>query len=275
VAAVLTVVLLPLLKSVGGHPLIDAQGVRWSQVIHLSLFVTTGIGFMSLAIMDFRNNRDEYGLLLFAWTIGIFTFGAFVNWTVNARSFLPLAPVAGIVLVGRLDVLSEKTERNSRSSSPGIHLLPWILMILAALSVAWGDLKLANTAREAAQDIAVRYGGDERTLWFQGHWGFQYYMQEAGAKAWDMRRSIIKPGDFIVIPSNNTNVYKMNNHRIRFVERISLVPSSWIATMSHALGAGFYWDAKGPLPFAIGIVPPEEYSVFVSEGLPDQGPGRR
>jgi hypothetical protein len=172
------------------------------------------------------------------------------------------------VLVRRLDALSEKTEGISRSSSLGIHPLLWLLMVLAALSVAWGDLKLANTAREAAQDIAVRYGGDERTLWFQGHWGFQYYMQEAGAKALDMRSSIIKPGDFIVIPSNNTNVFTMNNHRNRLVEKTSLCPSSWIATMSPALGAGFYWDAKGPLPFAIGTVPPEEYCVYVSESLP-------
>jgi hypothetical protein len=39
--------------------------------------------------------------------------------------------------------------------------------------------------------------------------------------------------------------------------------------MSPALGAGFYWYAKGPLPFAIGAVPSEEYGVFVFESLRD------
>ena len=207
--AILLAFLLPLFRSLGGHPLIDANGVKWSLVLHLSLFVSTGVSFIALVIMDFWNNRDEYGLLLFAWIIGIFTFGAFVNWTINARSFLPLAPAAGMVLARRLDVMSEKTEESGSSSRLGIHPLLWVLMALAALSVAWGDLKLANTAREAAHSIAARYGGDGRTLWFQGHWGFQYYMQEAGAKAWDMTSSRIEPHDFIVIPSNNTNVYKM------------------------------------------------------------------
>jgi hypothetical protein len=141
-------------------------------------------------------------------------------------------------------------------------------MVLAAVSVAWGDLKLADTGREAACRIAARYGQDGRTLWFQGHWGFQYYMQEAGAKAWDMKRSKIEHDDLIVIPSNNTNVYGMHDHRIRLIEILKLGPASWIATMSPALGAGFYWDAKGPLPFAIGRVPPEEYSVLVFENLP-------
>ena len=166
-------------------------------------------------------------------------------------------------------VMSEKTEESGSSSRLGIHPLLWVLMALAALSVAWGDLKLANTAREAAHRIAARYGGDGRTLWFQGHWGFQYYMQEAGAKAWDVKSSRIEPQDFIVIPSNNTNLYKIRDHRIRLIETIKLNPSSWIATMSPPLGAGFYWDAKGPLPFAIGSVPPEEYSVFVSESIPE------
>jgi hypothetical protein len=265
VGAILMAALLPLITNLGGHPLIDANGVRWSLVVHLSLFVTTGISFIALAMMDFWNNPDEYGLLLFAWIIGIFTFGAFVNWTINARSFLPLAPAAGIVLARRLDALSEKTEESGSSSRLKIHPLLWVLMVLAALSVSWGDLKLANTARDAARSIAARYGGNGRTLWFQGHWGFQYYMQEAGAKAWDVKSSMIEPQEFIVIPSNNTNVYKMPNHQIRLIERIKLNPSSWIATMSQALGAGFYWDAKGPLPFAIGSVPPEEYGVFVSE----------
>jgi hypothetical protein len=263
--AILIAVLLPLFKSLGGHPLIDANGVKWSLVIHLSLFVTTGISFIALATMDFRNNRDEYGLLLFAWIIGIFTFGAFVNWTVNARSFLPLAPAAGMVLARRLDALSEKREDLNLSSRLSINPLLWVLMVLAALSVSRGDLKLANTAREAARSIAAQYGGDGRTMWFQGHWGFQYYMQEAGAKAWDVKSSKIEPQDFMIIPSNNTNVYKLPNHRIRLIETIKLNPSSWIATMSPALGAGFYWDAKGPLPFAIGSVPAEEYDIFVSE----------
>jgi 4-amino-4-deoxy-L-arabinose transferase-like glycosyltransferase len=265
--AVLLAVLLPLFKSLGGHLLIDANGVKWSLVIHLSLFVATGISFIALAIMDFWNKRDEYGLLLFAWIIGIFTFGAFLNWTINARSFLSLAPAAGMVLARRLDALSKKTEESGPSSWLRIHPLLWVLMVLAALSVSWGDLRLANTARDAAHRLFAQYGGDGRTLWFQGHWGFQYYMQEAGARAWDMKHSTMEPQDFIVIPSNNTNVYKMHNQRISLVEIIKLNPSLWLATMSPVLGAGFYWDGNGPLPFAIGSVPPEEYGVFVLESI--------
>jgi hypothetical protein len=36
----------------------------------------------------------------------------------------------------------------------------------------------------------------------------------------------------------------------------------WISTMSQALGAGFYSDQRGPLPFAIGRVPVEKYYIL-------------
>jgi hypothetical protein len=293
--AALLMVLLPILGPLGNHPLIDANGIRLNSVIHLSLFVTAGISCLVLGFMDFLNNRDEYGLILFAWIVGIFTFGAFVNWTINARSFLPLAPAAGILLVRGIERLSNASivmrndsrgiiqSGNAGASQATItsnnchYFSPWsggapcpdwrmvlllIPMVLVAVSVTWADYRLANTAREAAVQISNQYAEDGRTVWFQGHWGFQYYMEREGAKALDLRNPNVLAGDIIVIPSNNTNVYAINPMRISLIETIRLTPSSWIATMSPSLGAGFYWDGEGPLPFAIGCVPPEEYYVF-------------
>jgi hypothetical protein len=36
----------------------------------------------------------------------------------------------------------------------------------------------------------------------------------------------------------------------------------FVATMSQAVGAGFYMDRLGPLPFAFGAVPAEKYYIL-------------
>jgi 4-amino-4-deoxy-L-arabinose transferase-like glycosyltransferase len=298
--SILLIFLLPLFGSLGSQRLIDASGVKWSMVIHLGIFLVSGLSFVLLSIMDFLNNRDEYGLILFAWVIGIFAFAAAMNWTINARSFLPLAPVAGILVVRRLERLRKAstikptasvesvqggvvggsgenvTPGNwlyaslSRIVAPRLRIAPlFSLMVLMAVSVTWADYRLANTARDAAIRIGKQYVKEGRTLWFQGHWGFQYYMEKEGAKPLDINRPMVAPGDILVMPSNNTNVYAINKNQISLIDTIKLIPASWITTMSPALGAGFYWDAKGPLPFAVGCVPPEEYYVFQLQNLPD------
>jgi hypothetical protein len=337
--------ILPLLGTLNNYQLVDANGVKWSLAVHLSLFLAAGVGFLALCTMDFLDNRDEYGLILSAWIIGIFTFATFLNWTINARSFLPLAPAAGILMVRRLerltkaskmmpaasiesvqggdageneeDVASNRTsckttrirgsiprhERKfntlqlQKSVRPEVSkgekdfckrlnsylysslcklgvvcgdlriVLLLAVMVLLAFLVTWADYRLANTARDAAIRIGTQYVKDGRTLWFQGHWGFQYYMEKEGAKPLDMKSPIAAPGDILVIPSNNTNVYAVNKYQMSLIDTIKLIPASWITTMSPVLGAGFYWDAKGPVPFATGCVPPEEYYVLQLQNL--------
>jgi len=110
--------------------------------------------------------------------------------------------------------------------------------------------------------IGTQYNRDGRGLWFQGHWGFQYYMEKQGAKPLNINSTIVSAEDILVIPPNNTNIYPIDRNLISLIDLVKLFPASWITTMNPTLGAGYYWDAKGPLPFAIGCVPPEEYYVF-------------
>jgi hypothetical protein len=41
--------------------------------------------------------------MLMLWVLGTFVFAAFMNWTVNARSILPMTPAIGILIVRRLE----------------------------------------------------------------------------------------------------------------------------------------------------------------------------
>ena len=49
------------------------------------------------------------------------------------------------------------------------------------------------------------------------------------------------------------------------MEDIEIPVVSWLATMNLSLRAGFYTAIWGPLPYAIGKVPPELYQVYKIE----------
>ena len=136
---------------------------------------------------------------------------------------------------------------------------------VVALLVAWSDCRLADSARAAAAAIVAKAGDRPGRLYFEGHWGFQYYMQQLGALPLDRRKPGVQPGDLVVMPSNNTNVRLMDDDHYQAVPELqpdAVVPCAWLATMDRALGAGFYASSWGPLPFAFGRASPERYRVL-------------
>ena len=128
----------------------------------------------------------------------------------------------------------------------------------ARMSRCFGCL---NLARLAARAIQSQYQPATGTLWFLGHWGFQYYMEQGGAKAVDVLHTTLQPGDVLVIPENN-DLSRIPLEGFQLVQRLEFVPSQWLGIMSRAVGAGFYSSGFGPLPFAIGSLPPERYFVL-------------
>jgi hypothetical protein len=86
-------------------------------------------------------------------------------------------------------------------------------------------------------------------------------MEEAGAKAIDVNQFHPAVGDLVAVPRTNTNLFPLPPQWP--VRQVFEVPSGyWISTMSPEIGAGFYADIFGPLPFVIAPVSPEQFAVF-------------
>ncbi len=129
--------------------------------------------------------------------------------------------------------------------------------------VCWADYAWANSAYEAAEVIDARSKKYDGAVWFTGHWGFQYYMQANGHQALDMEYPQAKPGDIIIVPSNNSTPEYFPENMVDFVSVFEFIPCRWLATMDRSLGAGFYSDVWGPLPYVFGGPEPEQYHVFI------------
>ncbi|MGA3267272.1 MAG: glycosyltransferase family 39 protein [Verrucomicrobiota bacterium] len=220
--------------------------------LQMALLLAAGLQLVLLALVDLWRRRDAISLMLALWLGSGFVFAAMLNWTMSARSFLPLAPVAGILVVRAM---------RQRANRQDHWAWPLAISFGISLMLARADYLWANSARDAARQLASKYAPFQKHLWFEGHWGFQFYFQPSGATPVEFQRSVLSPGDILVMPSNNSNVVPPRSNDVVAVESPVFPACPWLSTFNARTGAGFY-GVGGMLPFVLGPVPAEKYTVW-------------
>ena len=216
-----------------------AQG--WLLGSQLALFIAGGIFTLLLAIVDYWNKRDPDSLLLGSgsWYI---VFASFLNWTVNARSVLPLIPAAGILTVRRLETTHHGWTRFLKLRVAAALVFSGVVSIWLGAAEAHS----ANVAREAAHEILAHTNGEAGTLWHEGQWGFQYYMEQLGARPVVEKDSQIRPGDFVAVAEQSIGVAGLpRNLSFRRVALLEF-PNRFCKTLSWQRGAGFTRPTGAP-----------------------------
>jgi len=226
--------------------------------LQFCIWIPVGISLVVLAIQDLFYHRDADTIFLFLWMIGTFVFSGFINWTINGRSILPMIIPTGILITREFE--RQINLKKPQKSYSGI--IPLVLTAILTISVTWADYGFANTARSAAENICEKYSDDKNVIWFQGHWGYQYYMEQHGARSIDVSHVQFKRGDIIADPTTNTNMIPIPRKWVTVMDTLQLRSSQYAATMDFVLGAGFYADVFGPLPFVFGFVRPEKYIIY-------------
>jgi hypothetical protein len=241
------------MKHVGDMEVVHAGSPHWSFVLQMAALVVGGAAVVILAAGDFFRRRDAASLLLVLWIAGTFLFASVVNWTVAGRNILPMIPPVAIVLVRRLE------------SREWVFAHFWWALgtsLVVGLMAALADYQLAGSARTAAVEIDQRLTPVSRQITFEGHWGFQYYMEKLGAKPLQRAPLDLVSNEMIVIPVGNSILFQLPKDRVEGYSQYRCQSSKWMAVMSVALGAGYYSDGWGPAPFIFGPVPFESYYVF-------------
>lgn len=170
-----------------------------------------------------------------------------------------MTPAAGIVVMRFLE------NKKGKNWQPGFRqlLIPLSCAWLVCMMVAWADFSLAETARTAAREISQTYSGSKKPLLFQGHWGFQYYMEKNGSVAYDRKKTIIQPGDIMIIPENGTNAFPEIMAQGTPLQVMQFDPVKFLTTMNFSAAAGYYSSGFGPLPFLIAQDLEERYHIVI------------
>jgi len=227
---------------------------RFSMETQIVLWAISGALVLALVAADMRTRRDASSWLLALWVLGTFAFTGILNWTINGRSILPMAPAVGILLARRWQ---PPAGRNGRI------LIPLAASALFAFLVARSDYLLAAAVRQSAWQTYEKYGRGPQTMWFEGHWGFQYYLTELGGQAASGKHFILRHGDYLAIPVNNTNLKMPPGPG----EELEADGPRYLTDMNINVGAGFYTSKGGALPFAFGPVRPEYVLVYTASSL--------
>ena len=246
-------------KMAGHASTLDSGSVRWALVIQAALFATAGLVLIILATVDLLEQRSAASVLLFFWVTGTFAFVCVACWQVSGRYLLPMLPAAAILLVRRLEF------RKSLNAGNQIGWLwaPLGISLAIGLMVTWADATLADSARTAAFSIQQKAGAKAHTVWFEGHWGFQYYMEQKGAKAVDFWHKHFAPGDALVLPLNDSGVFPVAREDFEPAFEYDGATTTFLTTMNMSCGAGFYSDDWGPLPYQFCRVPEDRYLVLI------------
>jgi hypothetical protein len=210
---------------------------------------------------DWVRGRDLDGIALLCWlAFGIwFQFGLLFA---SARYLLPLLPPL-ILMVLR-----------ARLVDPESRVVKAALVASGALcvAIAIGDARQANLARQFVRDVVVpeRAKASGR-FFFDGHWGFQYYCEEAGGTIlnyWKQERW--REGDFVAIAMNPfpSHTRPQPGSGIAFESRSWELSPGWpVRTVDCAVPANFYGPGmqrcRGTvLPWGFATGPSDEFEIF-------------
>jgi 4-amino-4-deoxy-L-arabinose transferase-like glycosyltransferase len=237
---------------------IDFSARYASIAIQLAVCIFAGIALLALTFVDAGEGWGAERVMLTLWITGTFAFATFLNWVTNARSILPLIPAAGICLACRFERLTQPRAKLLRVKlAAGLGL--------AAILTFWicaADAELADSARRASNIVRARSGNQTTaSVWFTGHSGFQYYMQEWGAKPLDFVSPQVRLGDDVVMASGGARFFDLRKDLVASREKIELPMRLGLSTSLSQWGADFY-AGGGPLPFFIGPAPPQVYEIL-------------
>jgi 4-amino-4-deoxy-L-arabinose transferase-like glycosyltransferase len=232
--------------------------------IQMAVWIFGGASLLTLAAMDALRRRDPSSILLFLWVGGTFIFAGFLNWTLNGRSILPMAPAVGILLARRLET-DVTTASKTRGQGAKICFFAGVVL---ALMAAVSDLEFALASRQSARETVANFGHQSGSVWFEGHWGWQYYLESLGAKVVTDGQLAPPPSDYLALPSNNTHVILPGSGEVSLQETMLMSGPQFLATFNSDIGAGFYASVWGPLPFAFGNVPPQKIYIYSFKPAP-------
>jgi hypothetical protein len=203
-----------------------------------------GVAVLAFGIASWRSRRDPESILLLFWLFGTVAFSLFFNWTVAARVILPAVFPAVLLVIRWIDSFEARTIWLRWIS---VAVFPTILLSFLLANV---DHDFANAGRSFVESTVRPLKREGRAIWFEGHWGFQYYMEREGARPINLSGQNFRSGDPIVVPINNTGLAPLNLPLERTVDRPISNPYS-MHTIEARSQAGFYSSIFGRVPFAL------------------------
>jgi len=234
--------------------LFNLLGYKILQSFLFGIFICSAI----LLIMIFFNylketNFDKDVIFLLSWFFLYLIFFVSVSAIVAVRYLLPLLVPAIILFVK----ISEKVVYRKIFLSFSI-----ISGLIISLCISNSDYILANSYRDFSRYVTENY--NKENVYFTGHLGFQYYMENNGFIAIDSNNNKYLRGSIIVVPvlpvpqKINQDVIK----KLKLIDEINIHAKNPFRSMDPNSQAGFHLNMYGLLPYSFSKMPIEKFRIY-------------
>jgi len=183
----------------------------------------------------------------------------------TAKYMLPAVPPTVMLIIKYSVKLVPKKEVKILAATLGG-------MLCIGITAAIADYELAGIYRDMARYVEKTVSREKKaSVYFTGHWGFQYYMEKKGFLAYSQGSNDLKPDD-LLITCALAWPQKVNPElisRLRFVGAQTFLPGLPFRVMHNYVGeqANFYSfltyeSVYGVLPISMGKNPVEKVAVY-------------
>ena len=216
------------------HP----DGTPWL----LAPVIALSVAAIADALVDAARRRDGVQFTLGLWLLLALPASIYVH--LPAKYLLASAPAAAILVARALAA-------NPTLGRP-VLVATTLASALLGVAILRADTAFAGLGREAARTLIAPEVARGRRVWYVGHWGFQWYAEEAGARFFPIDPPYPGQGDLVVSCLNcEPHIEPDQMEALVLVRRVRHAePGGRIADKSS--NAGFFSNSWGYLPWAWG-----------------------
>ena len=195
-------------------------------------------------LRDAIQRRDRVQLALWLWLFLAAPVVIYVH--LPSKYLLPSVPAAAMLVVR---LLPEARRETVRWIIPATVIAGAVLGLLILLGVR----DLAEIQRRAVAELVQPHMRRGERVWFNGHWGFHWYAELAGASPATELPPMPQRGDILVVSKIDFSIFSQRWIAPRKVLRHLSYPSGGLGRiMDFQARAGFFSSPYGYLPWIPG-----------------------
>jgi hypothetical protein len=218
-----------------------AQGSRQLVLAPLAGLAVTVLGEIA---WDAWRRRDWTRIALFAWLLIPLAAAPYVH--LPAKYLVAAAPAMALLIASAVIECAGLSSRVvvAAATAGGVAL---------GVAILHADAEFGRVGRRAAAELIAPNVAAGHRVWFNGHWGFHWYAEVAGARVLTASPPFPEVGDLVVLsersaPSESAMATLARYPAATLVGRLEeSAPGGRV--MSAETGAGFYSNGVGLLPW--------------------------
>jgi len=217
------------LGGLAGLALAAGCGLRCDKILVLGFALNGGLTFLTVL----RPRRDLAVCYLQLWIILTSLFYIFASPFIAARHILLILPAVSLVAA------------TGREISRNAKIFGLLMTGIIAAGLCLSDFRFAEFYKRQAVSVRQSLPGGAK-IWAAGHWGWQYYATQNGMAEIDANASVLRAGDYLIIPPE-VDYQLPADIRVKFLGA-RVYDASAGDPFCTGRGARFYgfWGTEGP-----------------------------